>query len=294
MLKAFVAVCDNNLNVTIAARILNTTQPSISKRILEFEGRVGHPLFIRKGKRFIGLMPLGESVLSKARSVLLQCDNILSLAEMHKHGTSGGDLKVGTTHTQARYILPEVVHSFRQSYPKVSLHIVQASPVELLHLVEDNKVDLAICTESLADSDTLKVLDSYSWNRCLITPVKHPLLTAKRLTLKALAKYPIVTYLQGFTGRKLFDEVFQNAKVQPNIAMSAADADVIKTYVRLGVGVGIVAEMAYDKETDSDLAMRSLGLMFPQMQVQIAYHRQKFISTAMRSFIDIFQKHVCV
>ena len=294
MLRAFVAVCDNNLNVTLAARLLNTTQPSVSKQLLEFEGRIGHPLFIRQGKRFTKLMPLGESILPVARNILLQCDNIMCLGEAHKSGASSGDLRVGTTHTQARYTLPQVVQTFRKNYPKVSLHIVQASPAQLLRLVEDNGVDLAICTEALENNETLRALDSYSWNRCLIVPANHPLTTVRRVTLKTLTKYPLVTYLQGFTGRNTFNETFRRANISPNVAMSAADADVIKTYVRLGVGVGIIAQIAYDKKTDADLHMRSLGGLFPKMQVRIAYHRQKFISTAMRSFIDIFQSHVGV
>ena len=292
LLRALLAVCDSNFNVSKAARMESATQPSISRKVLELEFAVGQPLFIRRGRRFVELTALGREVLNEARSVLMKCDNIMRLGETHRRGKPGGDLRVATTHTQARYVLPKVVRAFRESYPGIGLHILQGSPAQLVRQLEDNLADLAICTEALEHNPSLRVVDSYYWNRVLLVQPDHALAKARKLTMQLLAAHPLITYVHGFTGRGSFDEAFARAGVQPRVMMSAADADVIKAYVRLGMGAGVVAVMAYDHKDDADLTMRPLDDLFPQMRVRIAYHREKFVSEAMGFFIDLFQSQV--
>ncbi len=292
LLRSLLAVCDSDFNVSAAARSEHATQPSFSRKILELEEAVGHPLFIRRGRRFAGLTALGREVAQEARAVLMKCDNIMRLGESHRRGKPGGELRVATTHTQARYVLPEVVRDFRENYPGIGLQISQGSPAQLVRQLEDNLADLAICTEELEHNPSLRVVDSYCWNRILLVRPDHPLAKVRRLTLRLLAAHPLITYVSGFTGRGTFDDVFVRAGIKPRVMMSAADADVIKAYVRLGIGAGVVAVMAYDRATDSDLLMRPLDPLFPQMRVRIAYHRDKFVSEAMGFFIDLFQNRV--
>ena len=292
LLRALLAVCDSRFNVSKAARAEHATQPSISRKILELEEAVGQPLFIRRGRRFSGLTALGREITDEARTVLMKCDNIMRLGESHRRGKPGGDLRVATTHTQARYVLPKIVREFRAKYPGIGLHISQGSPAQLVRQMEDNLADLAICTEALEHNASLRVVDSYDWNRVLIVRPDHSLAAARKMTLQLLAAHPLITYAHGFTGRGAFDDSFSRAGVHPRVMMSAADADVIKAYVRLGIGAGVIAEMAYDEKADADLARRPLDHLFPKMRVRIAYHREKFVSEAMEFFIDLFQSRV--
>ena len=292
LLRALLAVCDSRFNVSKAARAEHATQPSISRKILELEEAVGQPLFIRRGRRFSGLTALGREITDEARTVLMKCDNIMRLGESHRRGKPGGDLRIATTHTQARYVLPKIVNDFRANYPGIGLHIMQGSPAQLVRQMEDNLADLAICTEALEHHSSLRVVDSYHWNRVLIVRPDHTLANARKLTLQLLAAHPLITYAHGFTGRGAFDDAFSHARVSPRVMMSAADADVIKAYVRLGIGAGVIAEVAYDDKDDADLANRPLAHLFPQMRVRIAYHREKFVSEAMGYFIDLFQSRV--
>ncbi|MGI9338040.1 MAG: LysR substrate-binding domain-containing protein [Gammaproteobacteria bacterium] len=292
LLRALLAVCDSRFNVSKAARAEHATQPSISRKVLELEHAVGQPIFIRRGRRFSGLTALGREVTDEARTVLMKCDNIMRLGESHRRGKPGGDLRVATTHTQARYVLPKIVRDFRATYPGIGLHITQGSPAQLVRQMEDNLADLAICTEALEHNASLRVVDSYRWNRVLIVRPEHSLAKARKMTLQLLAAHPLITYAHGFTGRDAFDDAFARAGVQPRVMMSAADADVIKAYVRLGIGAGVVAAMAFDEKDDADLAKRPLDDLFPQMRVRIAYHREKFVSEAMGYFIDLFQSRV--
>lgn len=289
LLRALLAVCDCRFNVSKAARAEHATQPSISRKILELEEAVGQPIFIRRGRRFSGLTALGREVTEEARTVLVKCDNIMRLGESHRRGKPGGALRIATTHTQARYVLPEIVRGFRAHYPGIGLQIAQGSPAQLVRQMEDNLADLAICTEELENNASLRVVDSYRWNRVLIVRPDHSLAKARTMTLKLLAAHPLITYVHGFTGRGGFDAAFATAGIRPRVMISAADADVIKAYVRLGIGAGVVAAMAHDKKADADLTTRPLDHLFPEMRVRIAYHREKFVSEAMRFFIELFQ-----
>ena len=290
-LRSFIAVCDSDLSVSAAAKRLYSAQPAVSKHIARLEDHVGQPLFVRRGKRFLELTQVGQEVLEQSRDIMLKMDNIAALGTDHGEHPKGS-LRIGTTHTQARYVLPPVVDVFARECPKVALQLWQGAPADLVHRMEGNKADMVICTENLQEDFTLVSFPMFRWNRCVIAPPSHPIFEAKNLSLDALAKHPIVTYVPGFTGRKAFDETFRRAGLAPNVVVSAADADVVKTYVRLGVGVGVVADIAYDPDLDSDLETVHLGKMFPEMTTRLAYRREKHVTRAMRRFMDIFREHM--
>ena len=290
-LRSFAMVCESDMNVSAAAKRLYSAQPAVSKHIARLEEHVGQPLFIRRGKRFLELTPIGREVLEQAREILLKLDNITALG-MDQSEQPRGNLRVGTTHTQARYVLPPVVEAFTRECPQVALQIWQGAPSDLVRRMETNKADLVICTENLQDDPSLVSFPMFRWNRCLIAPKKHPLARARGVGLEQLAKHPIVTYVPGFTGRRAFDETFRRAGLRPNVVVSAADADVVKTYVRLGVGVGVIADIACDKAADRDLAVVSLGKLFPEMTTRLAHRREKHVTRAMRRFMDFFREQV--
>lgn len=289
-LRTLVAICDNDLNVTAAAQQLRTSQPAVSKQLSTLEQALGAPLFYRNGKRFQYETVHCREILPLAREVLLKCDNLLALSQ--PQDDLSGTLQIGTTHTQARYVLPRVLAAFRREYPKVAVEIRQGAPAELVRQLSSNQLDFVLCTEALETNANFRTMVSFSWNRCLLLPPAHPLTKTRTLSLKALAKHPMVTYTPGFTGRSAFDAVFAAAGLTPQVSVAATDADVIKTYVRLNFGIGIVAEMAYDEEKDKDLLMRPLGHLFPAMQVRLAYQREKFLTAGMQRFIEIFRQEV--
>lgn len=291
LLRSFIAVCESDLSVSAAAKRLFSAQPAISKHIARLEEHVGQPLFLRRGKRFLEITPIGLDVLKEARGVLLRLDNISALGVDHGDQPKGA-LRVGTTHTQARYILPPVVGAFTRECPNVSLQIWQGAPAELVRRMENNLADLVICTENLQDNAALVSFPMFRWNRCVIAPKNHPVVRAPGVTLERLARHPIVTYVHGFTGRGAFDETFRRAGLAPNVVVSAADADVVKTYVRLGVGVGVIADIAFDPEEDGDLAVVNLGKLFPDMTTRLAHRREKHVTRAMRRFMDFFRESV--
>lgn len=291
MLRCLVAVCDNDLNVTDAARELDTLQPSVSKKLMELEEEMGHPLFVRRGKRFIGVTPLCRELLSEAREILLKCDNIAALGKTHRGSMTRGDMRIGTTHTQARYILPAVLQKFRDDYPDSHIQLFQGSPINLVRMLENNQVDMVICTEEIDDNPSLFSVEAYHWNRCLVMLPGHVLADEKDISLEQLAEYPIVTYVHGFTGRQAFDTVFRKVGMFPNVVVAAVDSDIIKTYVREGIGVGIVASISCQEAADSDLVHCSVAHLFPDMRVRVAHHREKIVTEAMQRFISIFQGH---
>lgn len=287
-LRVLVAICDNDLNVTAAASQLNMAQPSVSKKLSMLEKKIGHPLFFRNGKRFQYETDLCRQVSGIAREILLRCDNIKALGAASDVAQISGRLVIGTTHTQARYVLPDVLGEFNREYPDVVINMVQGSPAELVRLVSSNLVDVVICTEALETNSNLRTLVLFEWNRSVIMEQGHPLTKVREITLQQLIRYPIVTYVEGMTGRRVFNDAFTRANLSPRVMISAADADVIKLYVRKGFGVGIIAEMAYEHEWDSDLAVRSLRHLFPPMHVRLAYQREKFLSKSMQRLIELF------
>lgn len=289
-LRALVAVCDCNLNITAAAKLLATTQSSISKKIIRLEEELGVPLFYRNGKHLQYETDACHRLLSQARLVLASYDDLYLMSrstQQQKEVT--GELNIGTTHTQARYTLPLILAKFQEDYPRVNLNIYQDKPSELVALLGRGNIDFAICTEALETNNNFKTILTYSWNRLLVVRADHPLAKLNRpITLKMLAGEQLVTYSAGFTGRKAFEEVFRANDLQPHFRISTSDTDVIKTYVRLGFGVGVITDLAYEKEKDKDLCVHSLAHLFPQMHVRLAYQQNRYLTTVMQRFIELF------
>lgn len=238
-----------NFNLTEASAALYTSQSGVSKHIKDLEDELGVQLFVRKGKRLLGLTEPGQSLLSIVERMLVDAENIKRLAEDFNK-VDEGTLTIATTHTQARYVLPPIVNQFKKLFPKVHLILQKASPVEISEMLLQGEADIGIATESLTTEENLASIPYYQWQHSIITPQNHPLVQADKITLELLAEYPLITYHGGFTGRSKIDKAFEEAHLDADIVMSALDADVIKTYVELGMGVGIVNDVAYDTERD--------------------------------------------
>ena len=238
-----------NFNLTEASAALYTSQSGVSKHIKDLEDELGVQLFIRKGKRLLGLTEPGQALLGIVERMLVDADNIKRLADDFNR-VDEGTLTIATTHTQARYVLPPIVNQFKKEFPKVHLILQQASPVEIAEMLLQGEADIGIATESLTTEENLASVPYYDWRHSIITPQDHPLASKTEISLTDLAEYPIITYHGGFTGRSKIDKAFTDAGIDVNIVMSALDADVIKTYVELGMGVGVVNNVAYDAERD--------------------------------------------
>lgn len=285
-------VARRGLNVTAAAEALFTSQPGVSKQIRQLEDELGVEIFVRNGKHLTEVTPAGQRILEYAERVLRDVDNIERVAEEFRHADRG-DLSIATTHTQARYALPPVIERFRRRFPRVSLHLHQGSPPQIARMAASGEADFAIATEAMEHFDELVMLPCYRWNRCILLPPTHPLAKkAGRLALEDLAGEPIITYTFGFTGRSKLDQAFAAHGFRPNVVLTAVDADVIKTYVRLGMGVGIVATMAYDETSDSDLVMRPADHLFEASTTHIGFRRGLFLRRYMYEFIEIFAPHL--
>ncbi|TXJ09593.1 MAG: CysB family HTH-type transcriptional regulator [Acinetobacter sp.] len=238
-----------NYNLTEASNALYTSQSGVSKHIKDLEDELGVQLFIRKGKRLLGLTEPGQALLDIVERMLVDADNIKRLADDFNRVDEGA-LTIATTHTQARYILPPIVSAFKKLFPKVQLILQQASPIEIAEMLRQGEADIGIATESLTAEDMLASIPYYQWQHSIITPKDHSLAQADHISLQDLAQHPIITYHGGFTGRSKIDKAFENAAINIDIVMAALDADVIKTYVELGMGIGIVNSVAYDAERD--------------------------------------------
>ncbi len=284
-------VARRNLNITAAAEYLNTSQPGISKQIRLLEEELGVEIFARNGKHLDRITPAGEEILKVARRMLHEADNIHRAADEFQSADSG-DLSIGTTHTQARYALPATIQGFKKRYPRVSLHLNQGSPPQIAQWAADGEVDFAIATEAMEHFEELIMLPCYHWNRCVLVPPDHPLASAEKLTIPALAEYPLITYTFGFTGRSQLDRAFITRGVSPDVVLTAVDADVIKTYVRLGLGIGIVANMAYDPDEDSDLVRLDASHLFEYSTTHIGFRRNTYLRAYMSRFIGMFAPHL--
>ena len=287
-LRALVAVCENKFSISKAAKKLHLVQSAVSRQIQLLEHEIGTPLFVRHGKRFINATPICQEVSAQAREALLNLDNIRQLGVEYATDSTRGELRIGTTHMQARYVLPQVVQSFRRVYPNVFLQLHQGTPQQLVDMLAANAVDIAICTEELEKDRGLEVMTAYHWNRAAIVKPGHSLARKRQVSLADLTQYPLITYVEGFTGRRAFDDAFRIAGLSPSVIVSAADSDVIKTYVALGLGVGIVANMSFEPRHDSHLVAKDLSSLFPQMTTKLAYRRGKFLTSGARRFIEIF------
>ncbi|NMG27327.1 CysB family HTH-type transcriptional regulator [Aromatoleum evansii] len=275
-----------NFNLTEVANALFTSQSGVSKHIKDLEDELGVELFVRKGKRLLGLTDPGKELVVMVERMLLDAGNIKRLAEQYSNRDEGR-LTVVTTHTQARYALPRVVTEFKKVYPKVYLKLHQGSPEEIVSMLLDGQADIGIATEALAGVAELASFPYYSWHHSVIVPAGHPLEAARPLTLEAIAEYPLITYHEGFTGRSLIDRAFAAAGLSPDVAMSAMDADVIKTYVELGLGVGIVASMAFQPGREGELRLLDTSHLFPANTTRIAVRRGHYLRGFAYRFIEM-------
>ncbi len=280
-----------NLNITTAAERLFTSQPGISKQIKQLEDELGVDIFARNGKHLANITPAGQRILEIAERVLGDTENIQRVAEEYR-AADRGNLSIATTHTQARYALPGVVKQFKARYPDVALHLHQGSPPQIARLAANGEADFAIATEAMEHFDELVMLPCYHWNRCILVPPHHPLTHGSSVGLADLARHPIVTYTFGFTGRSKLDQAFSARGLKPNVVLTAVDADVIKTYVRLGLGIGIVANMAYDEELDKDLVRIDASHLFSQSTTHIGFRRGLFLRAYMYDFMHTFAPHL--
>jgi LysR family cys regulon transcriptional activator len=288
-LRALVTLVENGFSVSQAAERLHLVQPAVSQQLKQLEQELGVQLFRRRGKRLLGLTDPGAKALGHARDALAAAANVIAVGKEHRDDHSGV-LRIATTHTQARYVLPAAIRRFRGEYPQVTLEIHQGTPAQLVDLLLRDQVDLAICTEGLERQSSLTSVPCYRWNRCLIAPLGHVLLERRPLTLDALCEYPLVTYVFGFTGRGNLSNAFAREGLQPRVVLSAADTDVIKTYVREGLGIGIIADMAYQPASDGDLGVRDLSHLFPWEITKVAHGRDKDLRTFQQRFLDLFQE----
>lgn len=279
------------LNISNAAKELYTSQPGLSKQIKILEEELGIEIFVRNGKRLVSVTEPGKSVLEIAKRMLRDADNLKQVGHEF-HSQDSGSLTIATTHTQARYALPPVVQLFIKRYPQVKLNLHQGSPTQIAQQVLNGEADIAIATESLSMYEELITLPCYEWHHCIVVPAKHPLLTEGKLSLEKIARYPIITYDSAFSGRGKINAAFDAHKIKPNIVLTAIDADVIKTYVELGLGIGIVAQMAFIPERDKSLRMIDVGNLFKSSTTRIAVRRNEFLRGYTYHFIELFAPHL--
>lgn len=283
-------VARHDLNVSVTAQSLYTSQPGISKQIRLLEDELGVEVFSRSGKHLTRITPAGEAILRIAGEILRKVDSIKQVAQEFSD-ESKGSLSIATTHTQARYALPRVIQDFITRFPEVSLHMHQGTPIQISEMAADGTVDFAIATEALELFGDLIMMPCYIWNRAVVVPKNHPLTQVSQLTLEDLARQPLVTYTFGFTGRSKLDDAFLNAGLSPKVVFTAADADVIKTYVRLGLGVGIVAKMACN-DNDPDLVALDASHLFEPSVTKIGFRKGTFLRGFMYDFIELFAPHL--
>lgn len=284
-------VAHHDLNVSATAQSLYTSQPGISKQIRLLEDELGVEVFARSGKHLTRVTPAGETIIEKAGEILRKVESIKQVAQEFSNEKKGS-LSVATTHTQARYALPPVIESFIEQYPEVSLHMHQGTPIQIAEMAADGAVDFAIATEGLELFGDLVMMPCYKWNRCIVVPKDHPLAQIETISLEDVANFPIVTYVFGFTGRSKLDEAFMHHGLAPKVVFTATDADVIKTYVRLGLGIGIIAQMAYDKELDENLVAIDASHLFESSTTMIGCRRGTFLRGYMFDFVELFAPHL--
>lgn len=278
----------HGFNLTDVAQQLHTSQPGVSRQIRELEEELGVDIFLRAGKRLTGLTPPGEQLLPIVERLLLDADNLRSVGADFC-ASAQGRLSIAATHSQARYALPQVVHEFRQRYPQVRLHLHQGSPKQVAQMLVSGEADIGVATEALAGYEGVVTLPCYRWTHSVVLPLGHPLLGLGRTaTLQDLVAYPIITYEQGYTGRAHIDEAFEREGLAPDVVLTAMDADVIKTYVELGMGVGIVASIALDAERDQHLGVLDAGHLFEVNVTRLGLRRGAWLRGYTYDFIESF------
>ena len=290
-LRYICEVARHNLNLSNAAEALFTSQPGISKQIRSLEDELGVDIFVRHGKRVVAVTEPGKAILEIAQRVLKDVENLRQVGEEFTE-EDNGHLTIATTHTQARYALPHVIQKFTKRYPGVRLSLRQGSPTQISELVTSGEAEIAIATEAIELYEDLIMLPCYEWNRCVLVPPGHPLLKAKKLTLQAMAAFPIITYDFAFTGRSKMNQAFADKGLTPNVVLTAIDADVIKTYVELGLGIGIVAMMAYDPKRDTHLRAMDASHLFEPSTTRIGIRKNSYLRGYTYEFIEMFAPHL--
>ena len=286
-LRCIFQIVQSEFNISKASEVLNTSQPGVSKQIKLLEDEIGIKIFQRNGKRLVNLTEPGELILSSIEKILQESNNIKVISEEYIEKDQG-TFTIATTHTQARYKLPKVVEEFVKKYPKINLNIHQGDPSQVTDQIINGEADVGIATESINLSEDILTIPCYQWNRCIVMPKNHPLTEVRRITLEDLAAYPMITYDYAFTGSTIVSEVFKNANIEPNIMLTAIDADVIKTYVSLNMGIGLIAEMAFDASTDHPMVSRDVSHLFPLSTTYIGIRHENFLRKYTSDFIRMF------
>ena len=287
-LRCICEVVDHQLNVTDAAAAMFTSQPGVSKQIRLLESELGTPIFCREGKRLTAITEPGHDIVRAARRMLREAENIGRIGADYNDQTHG-TLTLATTHTQARYVLPSVIQQFRQRFPAVNLQLRQGNPTQICDMTLHGEADIVIATEAVSASDGLIALPCYRWHHCVVVPPNHPLLKKTQpLTLQDLADHPIVTYDFAFAGRSQLNDAFHSAGLQPQIALTALDADVIKTYVELGLGIGLLADVAFEKQRDSNLRRIDIKHLFPASTTWVGIRRGSYLRRFTFDFVELF------
>ncbi len=290
-LRFLAAVVQNELNITAAAAKLCATQPAVSKQLKLLEDELGFNIFVRTGRTLASVTQPGERVVTHALKILREAQNIKGVSDEFKHA-GRGSLSIGTTHTQARYVLPPVIKQFRSKYPSVQFHLHQGTSEQLAEMAKTDRIEFAIATGSQDLFGRLALLPCYQWHRRIIVPRDHPLATVRKPALRQLAEFPIVTYVFSFAGSSSLHETFAKAGLRANVALTARDADVIKTYVRVGLGVGIVASVALDGEEDADLVSLDASHLFPVHTTWIGFTRGGLLRSYMYDFMQLLAPHL--
>jgi LysR family transcriptional regulator, cys regulon transcriptional activator len=290
-LRYIATVARQGLNVSETAEILHTSQPGVSKQIRMLEEELEVEIFLRNGKRLVEITEPGKLILAMTENVLRGMENIKQVAAEYASRTRGS-LTIATTHTQARYALPSVIKIFTQRYPEVRLSLHQGNPTQIAEQVVSGRADLAIATEAIELFEDLVMMPCYQWNRCVITLPDHPLLEQKPLTLEAIAQYPIITYDFAFAGRSLINKAFAERGLKPNVVLTAIDSDIIKTYVGLGLGIGLLAKMAFDPKQDNHLRVIDASHLFETSTTNIGIRRGVYLRSYTYEFIELFAPHL--
>jgi len=284
-------VARRDLSVSAAAEALHTSQPGVSRQIKELEEELGVEIFVRHGKRLTAITEPGRAVLAIAERILAEAAN-LKRAGAEFANEKLGTLTIATTHTQARYALPKAVAALKRRYPDVQLVIHQGNPTQICEMVLRGEADFAIATEQIAEYPELVSLPCYQWNRCVVVPPRHPLARARPLTLEAIARHPIVTYDFAFANRSLVEKAFEHRGLAPKVVLTALDADVIKTYVQLGLGAGIMARMAFDAKRDRGLVALDASHLFESSTTRLGIKRGAYLRRYAYEFIELFAPHL--
>jgi LysR family cys regulon transcriptional activator len=290
-LRYLCEVANQGLNLSKAAEMLHTSQPGISKQIRLLETELEVDIFVRNGKRVVNITPPGRAILEIAERMLRDAKNLKQVGQDYANEATGS-LTIATTHTQARYALPPAIKHFTARYPKVKLILRQGNPTQISEMVTSGDADIAIATEAIELFDELVMLPCYQWNRCIVVGPRHPLLKLDELTLEAIAQYPIVTYDFAFTGRSKINQAFDAKGLVPNVVLTALDADVIKTYVELGLGIGILAQMAFEPKRDKHLRSIDASHLFAASTTRIGISRNSYLRGYVYDFIEIFAPHL--